>query len=84
MKALLTVPVAVTELLMTGAAPAAFTVRAKVALPVPPALVAEIVTLLVPAALGVPVIAPVPVLTLKPAGRPVAPYEVELPEAVIW
>jgi hypothetical protein len=76
--------VAVSELLMTGAAEAAFTVIANEALPVPPALVAEIVTLLVSAALGVPVIAPVPVLMLKPAGRPVAPYEVGLPEAVIW
>ena len=69
---------------MTGAPKAAFTVMFNVALPVPPALFAEIVTLLVPAALGVPVIAPVPVLMLKPAGKPVAPYEVGLPEAVIW
>ena len=69
---------------MIGAATAALTVMVKVALAVPPTLVAEIVTLLVPAALGVPVIAPVPVLMLSPAGRPVAPYEVGLPEAVIW
>ena len=81
---MLTVPVAVNELVMTGAATAGFIVRIKVALPVPPALVALMVTLLVPAAVGVPVIAPVPVLMLKPAGRPVAPYEVGLPEAVIW
>ena len=77
-------PVAVRELLMTGAATAALTVRVKVALPVPPALVALMVTLLVPATDGVPVMAPVPVLMLKPAGKPVAPYEVGLPEAVIW
>ena len=76
-------PLAEFVLVMTGAAPAAFTVRIKVALPVPPALVALMVTLLVPAAVGVPVISPVPVLMLKPAGRPVAPYEVGLPEAVI-
>ena len=66
-------PLAEFVLVMTGAAPAGFIVRTKVALPVPPALVAEIVTLLVPAALGVPMIAPVELLTLKPAGKPLAP-----------
>jgi hypothetical protein len=43
-----------------------------VALPVPPALVALMVTLYVPAVVGVPEIKPVPVFTLKPAGKPVA------------
>ena len=80
---MLTVPVAVNELLITGVTTAGFIVRTKVALPAPPTLVALMVTLLVPAAVGVPVITPVPVLMLKPAGRPVAPYEVGLPEAVI-
>jgi len=48
------------------------TVRVSVAEPVPPALVALIVMLVLAAAVGVPVISPVDVLTLKPAGSPVA------------
>ena len=48
-------------------------VRVSVALPVPPALVALMVTLYVPAVVGVPEISPVLVLTVKPAGSPVAP-----------
>jgi hypothetical protein len=52
--------------------------------PVPPAFVALIVTLDVPAAVGVPVIAPVEVLTLKPAGRLVALKLVGLLLALIW
>jgi len=48
-------------------------VRVNVAVPVPPELVALIVTLYVPAVVGVPEITPVPVFTLKPAGNPVAP-----------
>ena len=48
-------------------------VRVSVALPVPPALVALMVTLYVPAVVGVPEISPVLVLTVKPAGGPVAP-----------
>ena len=48
-------------------------VRVSVALPVPPALVALIVTLYVPAVVGVPEINPVAVFTFKPAGNPVAP-----------
>lgn len=51
---------------------AAFTVKVRVWLPVPPVLLAEIVTVLVPAAVGVPEIRPVPVLTERPAGKPVA------------
>ena len=47
-------------------------VKVSVALPVPPALVALIVTLYVPAALGVPEITPVFVFTDRPAGSPVA------------
>ena len=43
-----------------------------VADPVPPAFVALIVTLVVPPAVGAPVIAPVLVLTDSPAGRGVA------------
>ena len=47
-------------------------VRVSVALPVPPELVALIVTLLIPAVVGVPEITPVVVFTVKPAGSPVA------------
>ena len=48
------------------------TVITKVAEPVPPAFVALMLTLVVPVALGVPVMAPLLVLTLRPAGNPVA------------
>ena len=41
--------------------------------PVPPTFVALTVTLLVPEAVGVPLITPVDVFILKPAGKPVAP-----------
>ena len=54
-----------------------------VADPVPEPFVAEIVTFEVPAPAGVPVIAPVDVLTLSPPGNPVALKEVGLPVAVI-
>ena len=51
---------------------AGLTVRVSVAVPVPEALLAPIVTLEVPAIVGVPVIAPVDVLTLRLDGRLVA------------
>ena len=76
-------PVAVRELLITGAEAEEFTVITKVADPVPEPFVAEIVTFEVPADVGVPVIAPVDVLMPSPPGNPVAPYEVGFPEAVI-
>jgi hypothetical protein len=47
-------------------------VKVSVALPVPPALVALIVTVYVPAVVGVPEIKPVEVLTDSPDGRPMA------------
>jgi hypothetical protein len=47
-------------------------VKVKVALPLPLLLVALMVTLYVPAVVGVPEINPVLVLTLKPADSPVA------------
>ena len=47
-------------------------VKVKVALPVPLLLVALMLTLYVPAVVGVPEINPVLVFTLKPAGSPVA------------
>ena len=55
---------------MTGFA--GLIVKVNVALPVPPELVALMVTLYVPAVVGVPEINPVLVFTLKPAGSPVA------------
>ena len=60
-----------------------FTVMTRVAVPVPDPFVAEIVTFDVPATVGIPVISQVDVLRLSPAGKPVAPKEVGLPEAVI-
>ena len=48
------------------------TVKVNVAVPVPLALVALIVTLLTPVALAVPEMIPVPVSTDKPEGSPVA------------
>ncbi len=47
------------------------TVITKVAVPVPPAFTAPMVTLVVPATVGVPEIAPVVVLRVKPAGKAV-------------
>ena len=58
-------------------------VKVSVALPVPPALVALIVTVYVPAVVGVPEINPVLVFTLRPAGNPVALKLVGLLVAVI-
>ena len=49
------------------------TVSVSVPLPVPPLLVALTVTVEIPAAVGVPEINPVPLLTVSPAGNPVAP-----------
>jgi hypothetical protein len=70
-KAVPTVPLALVALLMTGAAME--TVSVRVALPVPPALIALRVTEDVAAAVGVPEITPVAVLIDSPAGSPVAP-----------
>ncbi len=63
---------------------AALRVIMRVAVPVPVELVAEMVTLKVPAAtLGVPEMRPVPVLIESPPGRPVALKEVgELSAAI--
>ena len=59
------------------------TVKVSVALPVPLALVALMVTVYVPAVVGVPEINPVLVFTSKPAGSPVALKLVGLLVAVI-
>ena len=75
------VAVAVRVEVMTGAA---LRVITRLAVPAPAALVAERVTLKVPAAtLGVPEIAPVVVLMERPPGRPVALKEVGELSAVI-
>jgi hypothetical protein len=66
---------------MTGAG--GLMVKVSVALPVPPALVALMVTLYVPAVVGVPEINPVLVFTVNPAGSPVALKLVGLLVAVI-
>ena len=58
---------------MTGAVTEGATVRVNVVLTVPPALVAEMVTVLVPVEFGVPVMVPVKVLRLAQPGSPVAP-----------
>ena len=60
-----------------GTVGAGLIVRIKLAEPVPLGLIALSVTVLVPVADGVPLMAPVLVFTLKPAGRPDAPKLVE-------
>jgi hypothetical protein len=65
------VPVALVALVITGVG-GGLMVIVNVALPVPPALVALMVTVKVPAAVGVPEISPVAVFTVKPAGNGVA------------
>ena len=64
------VPVAVKALVIDGGVGS--TVITNVALPVPPALLALMVTLLVPVTVGVPLTRPVLALKLSPAGRPLA------------
>ena len=63
-------PLAVVTLLMTGIG--GLVVSVKTAVPVPLEFIAPIVTLLIPAIVGVPEITPVVVFTLSPAGRLVA------------
>ena len=65
------VPLAVVALVMAGAG--GLMVRASVAVPVPPALVALSVTDEVPLVVGVPEIRPLLVFTESPAGSPEAP-----------
>ena len=69
-------------LVITGTVDA-FTVNARVAEPVPPPLVALIVTEYEPVAVGVPEITPDEVLTDRALGRPVAPKLVGVYVAVI-
>ncbi len=63
--------------------PAALMASARVAVPVPDALVAESVMVELPVVVGVPETRPLAVLTLSPAGRPLAPKEVGLLVAAI-
>ncbi len=67
-----------------GTVAAGLIVSVRLAEPVPLAFVAVIVTVLVPAVVGVPVIAPVAAFTLNPAGSPVAPKLVGFWVAAIW
>jgi hypothetical protein len=67
-----TLPNAVVPLLITGTVVTELMVTVNVAELVPPTFAALMVTLLVPEVVGVPVIAPVLVFTLNPAGKPVA------------
>ena len=82
MKAEPVTPLAVFALVMTGGPSVILNVTTR--LPVPVALVADTVTLLVATVVGVPEITPVLVFTLSPAGRPVALKLVGLLLAVIW
>ena len=66
-----------------GAVTAALIVRVKVAEPVPVELVAVMVTALVPAVVGVPLIRPA-VFTVNPSGSPLAPKLVGFWLATIW
>ena len=63
-------PLVVFALVMTGTP--SVIVKVIAWLPVPVALVADTVPLYVPTVVGVPVIAPVLVLTDRPGGKPVA------------
>ena len=76
-------PLAVNALVMAGGGAAVLIVKDNVADPVPAALVALNATLDVPAAVGVPEMTPVAVLTESPAGNPVALKLVGLLLAVI-
>ena len=69
-----TLPLAVSALVMAGAA--GFTVRVNVADPVPPAFVADSEIVLVATPVGVPLMMPVVEFRISPAGRPVTAYDV--------
>ena len=67
------VPAGNDVLLITGTAATGFTWSVSGFVPVPTLFVAESITVKDPDAVGVPLITPVVVFTLKPAGSPVAP-----------
>ena len=81
MKAEPTVPDAVRALVIAGAG--GVTVITSIAIPEPSILRARIVTLVVPAAVGVPDITPVEAFNVKPAGNVLIPYIVGVFDAVI-
>ena len=66
-----------------GGGAAVVMVSTRLAVPVPPPLIAEMVDVTVPAVVGLPVIKPEPA-TVKPAGRPLAENVVGELVAVIW
>ena len=70
-------------LVTTGATTGAAMVSVSVAWPLPTALLAEMVTVDVAAVVGVPLITPVEVFKLNPAGSPVAPKDVGVLLAVM-
>ena len=74
-------PLAPVALVMTGSADPM--VRLSDAVPLPALFVAVSVTVEVPAVVGVPLMTPVAVFTLKPAGSPLAPKLVGVLVAVI-
>ena len=74
--------VAVVLLVITGAA--TDTVSVRVAVPVPPLLVALKETVEFPAVVGVPEMRPVVALTERPAGKPDAAKPVGELLAIIW
>ena len=76
-----TVAVAVAALVITGVL--GLTVKVSVNVPVPPALLAESVIVVVPAVVGVPEITPVFCLILNPVGRLAVPKEVGVLLAVM-
>ena len=76
-------PLAVNGLVITGGCCTCAMVSASVAEPVPDALLALIVTLKLPAVVGVPEIRPVVVLKASPAGKAAALKLVGLLVAVI-
>jgi hypothetical protein len=81
-KAVPVVALAVVALVMTGAARLMVSVR--VAVPVPPLLVALRLTVDVPAAVGDPEISPVVLANVKPVGKPMALKLVGAFVAAIW
>ena len=70
-------------LVMVGATVAAEIVTVSAWVPVPPALVAVIDAAKAPVTDGMPLITPVPVLTVSPVGNPLAPKLVGVLVAVI-
>jgi hypothetical protein len=71
------------ELVMMGATATGAIVKVSASEPVPALLLAVSVATVVPALVGVPLMAPLSALNVKPAGRPVAVKRLGLPVAAI-